>query len=350
MGGDHVIEMGSEFSYIGNTITGEGIQLPIDVVDYIFTFSGRTSISLVLEKELNISKVLLPVYCCDSMIEPFRKRNIEIDYYDGLLSAFEGKIENLMGVDAILWCNYFGYSIKMPDLTEFKNRGGIIIEDITHSFFSKKQYNKQSDYLVASLRKWGPVLCGGYFASRKGRLDVHDLKGVDQDFLLKKKNAMISKAKYLQDTSCNNKSQYLSEFSWCNDWLAINYEKLQIDFESREYFRKLDQKSIVDKRRFNAHIIYDNLKDISGIKFLFPEEVLECPLFVPICVCKEYRDELRKTLIKNGIYCPVHWPRPNEKCRSDLYATELSLICDQRYGRDDMIRMTNVIRDFLENE
>lgn len=345
-----MLEIGSEFSYTGNTITGEGIQLPSDVVDYIFTFSGRTSISLVLEQEVNISRVLLPVYCCDSIIEPFRKRNIEIEYYDGLESAFEGKFENLMDVDAILWCNYFGYNLKMPDLTEFKNRGGLIIEDITHSFFSRKQYDKQSDYLVASLRKWGPVLCGGYIGSRKERLEVYDLKDIDQVFLLKKKNAMVSKARYLKDNSFNNKSYFLSEFSWCNDWLASNYEKLQIDFESREYFRKLNQESIVHKRRTNAHIIYDSLKDVSEVKFLLPEELLECPLFIPICVRKENRDELRNILIKNAIYCPVHWTKPNEKCSSDLYETELSLICDQRYGRDDMIRMTNVICDFFRNK
>ena len=32
----------------------------------------------------------------------------------------------------------------------------------------------------------------------------------------------------------------------------------------------------------------------------------DCPLFVPILV--EHRDEIRRLLASEGIYCPVHWP------------------------------------------
>src|SRR5699024_4919437 len=132
-------------------------------VDHKFVFSGRTAIELVLLNEPGIKRALLPSYCCSSMIEPFEKRNIEISFYnvyykDGLVIDLE--IDK--NIDCILWCNYFGFDVVMPNLVDFTNNGGIIIEDITHSFLSDNNTNMQSHYLVASLRKWTSVISGGY--------------------------------------------------------------------------------------------------------------------------------------------------------------------------------------------
>lgn len=60
--------------------------------------------------------------------------------------------------------------------------------------------------------------------------------------------------------------------------------------------------------------------------------------------------------MSNNIYCPIHWPIPerimlNNETRQ-VYEEELSLICDQRYGNNDMLRIAKVINDFfhgLEN-
>ena len=54
-------------------------------------------------------------------------------------------------------------------LLNLKEKGGIIIEDVTHSLLSVKQYHDFSDYLVASLRKWGPLLDGGFCSKKKGQ-------------------------------------------------------------------------------------------------------------------------------------------------------------------------------------
>ena len=69
----------------------------------------------------------------------------------------------------------------MPDFTNFINRGGIIIEDITHSFYSIHKYNEQSKYLIASIRKWEPILCGGYCASTKSKLKYVPSRLPDED-------------------------------------------------------------------------------------------------------------------------------------------------------------------------
>ena len=80
----------------------------------------------------------------------------------------------------------------------------------------------------------------------------------------------------------------------------------------------------------------------------------DCPMFVPIFVPDGKRDELRRYLIRNEIYCPVHWPVSeyhvlDEKTK-EIYDNELSLVCDQRYNEKDMKRMIDTIRVFWKSD
>ena len=75
----------------------------------------------------------------------------------------------------------------------------------------------------------------------------------------------------------------------------------------------------------------------------------DCPLYVPILVSNGRRDELKQYLIDSNIYCPNHWNNKEIDLRSsnDIYDQELSLICDQRYGINDMKYEADVIRKFF---
>lgn len=339
-------EIGSEFS-INPLLHGSGINLPKDVVDFTYTFSGRTAIETVLKNELHIKKVLLPSYCCDAMIEPFRAQGIDVEFYDvNYNEELEIDLNIQDNVDAILWCNYFGYYLKMPNLNDFINRGGIIIEDITHSFYSETKYNKQSNYLIASIRKWEPILCGGYCASLKNKMNYKPSKLPSENYLKKKKNAMVLKKEYLDGNTFINKDEFLSEFSTCNKWLKENYSELFIDQDSIHILSQIDYEKNVKKRRENAIELYKSLNQRTTLKFLFDETLMDCPLFVPILIKCGKRDKLRHHLIENGIYCPVHWPKPNMNCKSNLYDLELSLICDQRYNKKNMQRIAEIINNF----
>lgn len=336
-------EIGSEFS-IEKIEVAQGLQIP-RLNDGVLVFSGRTAIEAVLNNEPLIQKALLPSYCCDSMIEPFKKAGIEVEFYS---VNYDGKIKITLDMnicaDCILWCNYFGYSVTMPDFSDYINQGGIIIEDITHSFFSKQQFHKQSKYLVASLRKWEPILCGGYYASRKNNLQPNSQKKPLNLFLEQKMQAMILKQKYLSGEKSIKKSEFMEMYAKTNKWLADNYSGLAIDEYSKKYLISVDYRCHRRKRIGNAYILYDGLKKHSDVNFLFPIEDMDCPLFVPVIIENGKRDFIRKRLIENDIYCPVHWPKP-EGCKSNLYDIELSLVCDQRYDEEDMRRIVDVLCD-----
>ena len=76
-------------------------------------------------------------------------------------------------------------------------------------------------------------------------------------------------------------------------------------------------------------------------------------MFVPVLVPYGKRDELRKYLIENEIYCPVHWPESKyhklDERTEYIYQNELSLVCDQRYTESDMNRIVEVIKTYMEN-
>jgi len=337
---DSLIEIGSEF-HMMEAEAGRGLVFPGD--DYALTFCGRTAIETVLKNLSSAKSALLPSYCCDSMIEPFRRAGIKVSFYSVYYqNGMRIELGDMSDIDILLWCNYFGFRSSMPDMTAFLDKGGVVIEDITHSFFSDVAYNTQSTYLVASLRKWEPILCGGICASKKGLLRNKPKKLPDKSFLSEKALAMSLKSDYLEVPEDIKKPQYLSLFAESNTWLEKNYSSLKMDPYSEKYLSSVDAQRQKEIRRNNARILYEGLCGNTEIIPLFDFSMMDCPLFVPVIV-KEGRNEIRQKLIENKIYCPIHWPRPKDPCNSNLYDIELSLICDQRYSERDMAKLVSVL-------
>ncbi len=329
-------EIGSEFHKMP-ACSGSGIVLPIPGE---LVFSGRTAIETVLMEMPTARKAMLPSYCCSSMIEPFRNAGIEVEFYPVIYdNGLKADLDISDSTDILLWCNYFGFHTPMPDLPGFK---GAIIEDVTQSLFSDHSCDPRSDFLVASLRKWEPIYCGGYCAARDGKLHSAPKSEPPIEFIGKKSSAMSLKSEFLTDADEDKKSKYLSSFSESNHWLEAHYSGLSIDRWSAGYLSTVDMASQRECRRRNAKVLYDGLKD--AVQFLFPEEKMDCPLFVPILISD--RDTVKSGLIERKIYCPSHWPCP-EGCVSNLYDTELSLVCDQRYNEEDMKREAEAVRELI---
>jgi len=315
--------------------------------DYTFTFSGRTAIETVLNDIGSaVKKALIPSYCCDSMIEPFQAAGIAVDFYDvRIADSFEINLAIPTDCDVLLWCNYFGFQSNYPKdiVLAFQKRGGIVIEDITHSLLSEKQCLENSNYLVASLRKWGPLLSGGFCSKRNGNFTTKPTLTPAHEFLEAKRNAMRLKAQYLSDGDRKKKTQYMQLFAESNHWLVEHYSRLTMDEESQYMLSRWNLDKIRVRRRKNAQAIYKELTGSKVITPLFPLSKMDCPLFVPVIVKSGVRETIRQRLIAEEIYCPIHWPHPQAECNSNLYDLEISLICDQRYSEQDMNRITSAI-------
>lgn len=349
-------EIGSEFSLPVDTdiCTNERFQIK-SAHTALFCFSGRTAIEIALnDASKHIKKAMLPSYCCDSMIEPFRKNGIEICFYqveyDEKLNC---SLENTEDCDAVLWCDYFGYNVEYPNniLKDFRERNGVVIRDITHSLFCDEiPFDCEADYFVASLRKWGPSISGGLCLKKRGIFSEQlFLKQPCQDFIDLKLNAMRQKTDFLQSGNESKKDIYLRLFRESNEWLANNYSMTKIDNESLRMIGCWNIQEMKNKRRANAHFLHQEFSKMENITLLFENEKMDCPLFVPIILKnKLFRDKLRNELVSRKIYCPIHWPQPNEKCYSNLYDRELSIVCDQRYGIAEMRYIVNVIKEIMD--
>lgn len=164
-------------------------------------------------------------------------------------------------------------------------------------------------------------------------------------FVATRKKALELKRKYISNEI--DSKEYLELFHETEESLekckisACSYD----DIKSAE---QLDVDFIKKTRRENARLIIDKLRKYCLFKNLKKND---CPLCVPILY--ENRDKLRQYLISKEIYCPIHWPKPkqvNNDFASELYEKELSLVCDQRYTKEDMNRIVNAILSFVESD
>lgn len=356
-------EIGSEFWL--NNIPNEYIEdLPywLNVGDdRQFLLSGRTAIDFVLEDiSQDIRCVYMPSYCCESILQPFVDQEIHIEFYDVVINdkGIQYLIDDKKDCDIFFAISYFGFSCTTMDevIETFSKRGIIVIEDITHRLLSEQLYKNAADYYVASLRKWFEIPAGGLAVKSNGKFSKTNL--TDTKIVETKICAMRKKADYINFQK-GNKDEYLNTFASFNKALQQDYKDKKMDYLSKQIMFALDISEIKKRRKNNAKILYKSLgASIDKIgKFIKPliaqyDIHNDCPLFFPIRVRADLRKPLRDFLTLNKIYCPIHWPIAKNLCLNErtrqIYDEELSLICDHRYGQNEMLRIVNTIKVFFE--
>lgn len=342
-------EIGSEFELDDTFVSDSGNALSGTDREYALTFSGRIAIETALQDFGRSGKAMLPSYCCESMITPFRKAGFAVGFYT---VSFDGSLtmdfEAAADCDVFLYCNYFGFRhIRYPEaLAEaIHRRGGVILEDMTHSLLSENPVCAHSDYYIASLRKWFPLYSGGICVKKEGKLRQKPQQQPDDDVLLEKHSAMQQKKDYLAGADGIDKQHFLKQFGSYNTWLAAHDSGFAMDTASVKLLQRLDFDAIKQRRIENARVLYQGLRNQERFQPLFAEEEMQCPLFFPIRIPADQRAAVRKKLTDAMIYCPIHWPKPQTGGSSALFDTELSLVCDQRYTAKDMQRIIGILSD-----
>ena len=322
------------------------------VEDSSYTFCGRSAIDLALQ-DISASKKVrsayLPSYLCDSMVDPFRAHNIEVRYYDVDFSdgRFVYEIDLDHSCDVVLIMSYFGLDTKeeQKTLQALKNDHTIIIEDLTHSLLCRKASSEYSDYYVAALRKSLEIPTGGWVGKKEGKLHLRPFKDGDP-FTADKIRGMHEKYDYIVGRT-DTKELFWKDQTWLEEYLDSVDNMLKIDSTSLRILDTMDVDSNVRRRKENAAVLRNALEDLEGKVMRLPRLDTEedTPLFLPVFLEQELRDDLRKYLIANNVYCPVHWPEVDGAPRS-VAGNELSLICDQRYGERDMLRISDLIHEW----
>lgn len=294
--------------------------------------AGRSAIRYIIndiraKREFN--SVALPDWCCESIIQPFLDADIDVKFYSVYIDEkgrFCQDFTIAQSCDALYLMDFFGYSTPTP-VSDFPF---VCIRDATHSLFATSY---KADYTFGSLRKWAGFYTGGYAWANKGWNTDTPLEPVDEDYYFMRRSAMLAKENYLLN---GGSKDYLKTFAEAEDYLD-NIKSIpaaaQRDIKMAKH---LDVEFIKKRRRENAEILLERFED----KAIFKLHDDDCPLFVPILIKDGSRDLLRKYLINNNIFLPVHWPN------GDLDGKELSLVCDQRYDKEEMLRICEAIKEF----
>ena len=343
-----------EKSFVRDEIGSEFWDVPVSETvwngfsDNIKWFiSGTSALQFVLadaKREREIRSAAIPSWCCECMITPFLQQGIEVFFYsvyvdeDGVLTS---DYSSAPSCDLTLAISYFGYTGQRSKGTP----SGVIVRDLTHEIFCFSR--QDAAYYFGSLRKWAGFWTGGFAWKHSAWIAVQEPEPLDAAYVAMRKGAMEHKLRYLSGC-CEDKS-YLEQFEQAEDFLdrcgVMSGSPRDVDLALH-----FDVATIRRKRRENAMLLLDGLREYALFQDLAEAD---CPLFVPILLDQERRDGLRRFLIRNRIYCPVHWGisdahRLSERQRA-IYERELSIVCDQRYGKAEMTRITEMVTAYLQS-
>ncbi len=335
---EYMKEIGSEFCEQYREIHTENKK------NELCLLSGRTALQFIIDdicRKRFVRKVLLPSYCCESMILPFINQGIEVQFYQANNDWMDYPYDN--DADVVFLIDFFGYINPQNGKIAYheKHAKKIIIYDSTHKIDGNLEVLNYADYSFCSYRKW--FYCNFTLAVKyNGEFENSENLMINERYISLRDEAAYDKRNYLSGLT-NNKERFLSEFNKAEQLLEddyIGYAGVPVSFDCND---------IISKRRENALYLTDELKNISEIKLWRNNiQVNDTPMFVPIVVNPLIRDTLRQELISKKIYCPVHWPKTSyhTDCNK-LYDMELSLVCDQRYDIADMERMIRVIKGYF---
>ncbi len=110
---------------------------------WIYASNGRSSIYHIL-KDLNFSKILVPVYICDTVLEPLKKLNIEPIFYDLDQEDLNPSLESIKiltkkyNVKVVLVASMYGNPADLLEIEKYCKENSIfMLDDSAQSFGAK---------------------------------------------------------------------------------------------------------------------------------------------------------------------------------------------------------------------
>lgn len=356
-------EIGSNF-----WIAPEDIRKTSDIVltpdlfdckgeDYVWLSSCRSAITLVLQtieaRDPQIKKIAyLPSFTCHTVFEPFINAGYQIKALPMTFNLFSNAkdisdevLQAECGV--VFFHRFFGFD-TLPEIDsvveKFREKGVVIIEDCTQSMYSHIG-RMDADYFVGSIRKWCGVLDGGFAVCKEGYF-VNKPKAHDVKLEKVKREACEMKYEYIYHSK-GEKNDFLVRYGEAESILATQTHFFVISPLSMIIQANLNIDELRVVRRENYNYLYSFLSSMDGISPVFDKITKNVvPLYFPI-FCEDHFS-IQKKLSEHAIYAPIVWPKSNNIPVSSpisdyIYEHILCIPVDQRYGRDDMNRIIDVL-------
>jgi len=339
--------------------------------EYEWFASGRCVLASILTAHADASrsgaKILIPDYTClTTTLQSIRSARCSFEFYSGGLTGTD--VDKLIAeadshVSHILLVNYFGLfrnhglaaKIKWlrPDIT-------VILDCVSDVYFPVDHPSIPSgvDYMFTSYRKFLPVPDGAILrkaasapAVRCVGLENNISSRILEAGRLKASAHDVSDADEVDERDRSGLVLYQSAISD----LSKATPGILPSMQGHEILRRLDAQVIRKKRRENYEFLATELSGMAGITVLKSTlEASDVPLCLPVLVEGDERDRLRGFLQSQNVFCPVHWPLPDEfkgtmaAGARGLYDRQLSLVIDQRYKPQQLSKMIECVHSFLK--
>jgi hypothetical protein len=297
--------------------------------DAILLNSGRNCFEYILKSQ-KASKVFLPKYSCDALIEPLKKLDIPYAFY----SINEG-LEVVGDIrpgetEYIVYVNYFGIKDDYcEDILKTYNNQAII--DNSQAYFYQPQSNAPG-HIFYSPRKFFGVPDGGCLYTDSKMDDQLEVStSFDRFAHLIKRIDVGAEAGY--EDYKNNESEFSDQ---------------PIQLMSRltqSLLSNIDFNEVIEIRNQNFGFLHERLSQSNTLAI--DANNFAAPLCYPY---RTKNNNLRQKLIEDKIFVAKYWPNVLEWCEPgelEYQLTEeiLPLPIDQRYNLKDMERILGIIHE-----
>lgn len=272
------------------------------------------------------SKVFIPYFTCEVMLEPLKKLGINYEFYhiNELLEPVS--YPKLSRAEAFLYTNYFGLKQGCVKLLE-KKYGDHLIVDNAQAFFAEPIEGIDTFY---SARKFFGVADGAYlYTEQQLVIDLDSDVSYERMSHLLKRIDLGAKASYLDfryndDSLCNQDIKLMSKLT-------------------EAILSGIDYESVKKQRRENYAFLDKSLTDSNQIHLELEEDAV--PMVYPYLTDDVF---LRQRLIDNKVFVATYWPSVSGWTTEGMLERELTegilpLPIDQRCGIGNMKEIITII-------
>lgn len=351
-------EQGSEFHWLQ---VEQGVQLSDAPWTNGATLwgSGRDAMRALLEwgrEQHGWKRLWCPSYFCQEVVAALISTGLQVvAYHDSPLNEFEAPDATaLRQGDVLLVMNFFGLRTR-PSYEDVPPQV-ILLEDHTHNPWSEWAYQSRAHWCVASLRKTLPLPDGGVLWSPMHREGPPECATTAEreSAASRKFSAMILKHEYLRGLDVDKAA--FRDLSIAAEPGIASGAISGISTISQQLLKTFPVHDWQRQRRQNHQIVARCVAGLGPIACPSPASTTEAAFSaILLFESQRMRDAVRQQLIEHRIYPAILWSLEDPVIdgvpaeHAALANRMLSIHCDMRYDDSDMIRICDVITDYLQN-
>lgn len=290
--------------------------------------SGRSCLEYILIAR-KYKKVWLPYYTCEAILQPITRNGVEYGFYH-IDKDFHISDRVQVGSDEVLiYTDYFGLMDDYASEVAYEYSPNVILDN-TQAFYTRPRRNTD---VFNTCRKYFGVSDGAYLFT-DAKLDID----IPQDYSRDRMKAILDRLDRSPEEAFQEYHDSEESLSTCGMRTMSKLTQRMMD--------SIDYTDVANRRLRNFYQLDKALASSNEMHFSINCDTI--PMVYPY-YC--HQKGLREHLIRNKIYVAKYWPNVTDWAGKDSFEADLAeyllpLPIDQRYGKEEMDFIINVIKNF----